>query len=309
MIPIKILLLEDNPNDAELLLYELRRGGFEPSWQRVDTEADFDAALQDSFELILADYQLPQFDGMRALDMTRARRSDTPFILVSGTIGEELAVEAMKKGAADYLLKDRLTRLGQAVQHALTEKRLRAEKERADEQVRASEERFRAITETASDAILSMDAKGKIVFWNRAAEKMFGYAVGEALGMSLGALYPERFRSSHKESIAMLDAEPVSGPIGKVLEVSAVKKDGTEFPAEVSKAGWQLQGQVFYTAIVRDITERKRAEETLKAQLQELQRWYDTTLHREDRILELKREVNALLKSMNQPPRYPSAEA
>ena len=136
--PLRILILEDSAADAEMNLRELRRAGFDPQWKRVETEADFLAALDTAPELILADYSLPKFDGLSALKLLRERGRDIPFILVSGQLGEETAVEAMKQGATDYLLKDRLARLGTAVERALEEKRLRAEKQEADEKIRAS---------------------------------------------------------------------------------------------------------------------------------------------------------------------------
>jgi len=133
--PLHLLILEDCEADAELMLHELRRAGFDPQWQRVDTEADFLAHLDSELDVILADYSLPQFDAQRALELLKIRGLDVPFIIVSGCIGEERAVECMKYGATDYLLKDRLTRLGQAVRKGLEEKLLRAERQRAEEQL------------------------------------------------------------------------------------------------------------------------------------------------------------------------------
>ena len=102
-LPLQVLVLEDAPQDAELLLRELRLAGFEVVWTRVDAEADYVAQLRAGLDVILADYLLPQFDGLRALDLLKERGFDVPFSLVSGTIGEEIAVEAMKRGASDYL--------------------------------------------------------------------------------------------------------------------------------------------------------------------------------------------------------------
>src|SRR5438132_10830139 len=112
--PLRVLLLEDQPADAELIVRQLQRAGFEPDWQCVDNEADYLAALHADgvrHDVILADYYLPTFDGLRALKLLQERQLDIPFVLISGTIGEEVAVECMRLGAADYLLKDRLTRL------------------------------------------------------------------------------------------------------------------------------------------------------------------------------------------------------
>ncbi len=133
--PLHVLILEDCIMDAELMVHELRRAGFDPQWQRVDTEADFLAHLDQKLDIILADYSLPQFDAQRALEHLNQRGLDVPFIIVSGCIGEERAVECMKSGATDYLLKDRLTRLGQAVRKGLEEKLLRNDRQRAEEQL------------------------------------------------------------------------------------------------------------------------------------------------------------------------------
>ena len=129
--PLRVLILEDEPADAELMAQELRRAGFDPEWERVATETEYLALLDPALDLILADHRLPQFDGLLALKLLQERGLDIPFILVSGTIGEELAVSAMKQGASDYLLKDRLARLGQAVAHALEQRRLRSEGKQA----------------------------------------------------------------------------------------------------------------------------------------------------------------------------------
>ena len=137
--PLNLLIVEDSPNDAELLLCELRRAGFEPQWQRVETEPDYLAALKKSPDLILSDYAMPQFNGLRALELLQAAALPIPFILVSGTVGEETAVEAIQKGAADYLLKDRLIRLAPAVRRALREVAERAEHQRVETQLIAAQ--------------------------------------------------------------------------------------------------------------------------------------------------------------------------
>ncbi len=110
-ISIKILLLEDSPDDASLLIRELQEAGFAPTWIRVETEEEFLAEVKNSPDIILSDYSLPQFDGLRAVKILQESGQSIPFILVSGTVGEDIAVEAMKLGATDYLLKDRLARL------------------------------------------------------------------------------------------------------------------------------------------------------------------------------------------------------
>ena len=135
-IPLRVLILEDQEDDAELMVRELGRQGFAPSWQRVQTESAYVSLLEEHFDVILADYSLPQFDALRALQIVRERTLDIPFIIVSGSISEEVAVECMKQGVADYLLKDRLVRLGPAVSQALQGRQLREEKRQAEATLR-----------------------------------------------------------------------------------------------------------------------------------------------------------------------------
>jgi DNA-binding NtrC family response regulator len=125
---IRVLLLEDNHDDAELLVVELTLSGFEVEWDRVETEAAFIENLSPDLDIILADYTLPQFNAQGALERLQQKGYDIPFIVVTGTITEETAVAVMRQGAADYLLKDRLSRLGEAVRHALAQRQIRFEK-------------------------------------------------------------------------------------------------------------------------------------------------------------------------------------
>ena len=115
-IPLQLVIIEDSADDAELMVAQLRRSNYDPTWQRIETADEFRICLDSPIDLILADFVLPQFDGLTALQMVRERDLDTPFILVSGSVGEDVAVQAMQAGAADYFLKDRLGRLGPAVE-------------------------------------------------------------------------------------------------------------------------------------------------------------------------------------------------
>jgi diguanylate cyclase (GGDEF)-like protein len=135
-IGVRVIVLEDNPDDAELAILELERAGFAPDWRRVQTEEEFLDALRQPCDLILADYNLPDFDAITALTRVAASGLDIPFIIVSGSIGEDAAVTAMQRGASDYVLKDRLARLGQAARRALEQRRDRQERAHAQEQLR-----------------------------------------------------------------------------------------------------------------------------------------------------------------------------
>jgi signal transduction histidine kinase len=144
---IHILMLEDNPVDAELAGHTLRRGGVRFTHVRVETERDFVHELEEnSPDLILSDYALPGFDGYAALEIAKLKAPNTPFIFVTGTMGEEVAIETLKNGATDYVLKHRLARLVPSVHRALREAQERAERRRAQEQLRESHEQLRALS-------------------------------------------------------------------------------------------------------------------------------------------------------------------
>jgi len=257
--PLRVLILEDNPADAELIVHELRRAGFDPVWQRVDTEADYLGALDPALELILADYVLPQFDGLRALQLLQERGWDIPFILVSGAIGEDQAVAALKQGAADYLLKDRLARLGSAVAHARQEAKLREEERQAEAALRASEQYARSIIESSLDAIITVDNERRIVEFNRAAQEMFGYTREEVLGKHVSMLYADPQEAQMVHQNVFKDGK-------LVREILNRRKNGEVFPSLLSAsmmrdASGNLLGIV---GVSRDIAERKQAEEKLR---------------------------------------------
>lgn len=155
-VPLHVLFVEDRPSDVDLLLFELRRSGYEVMWQRVDEEPDYREQLKPDLDVILTDYNLPQFDATTALQILNETGLNIPFIVVSASIPEEFAVEMMKQGAADYLLKDRLGRLGAAIDSALQKRQVREARRIAEEALRESEARHRAISELSSDYAYSL---------------------------------------------------------------------------------------------------------------------------------------------------------
>lgn len=185
-IALNVLILEDEEADAELMVEELRRAGFDPEVMRVDNEVDFGIGLERGPDVILADYRLPRYDAMAALTLVRDRRLDVPFIIVSGAISEEAAVEAMKRGAADYLLKDRPARLGAAVRQALEARRVRAQRRVAAQALRISEARYRSLTDDVLDnssvGLFILDADLTVVWVNKAAQRFFGISREAVLG-------------------------------------------------------------------------------------------------------------------------------
>jgi DNA-binding NtrC family response regulator len=153
-------LVEDSDDDAQLLLRELRHEGFNPLFERVDTMEAMNAALdRQEWDIIISDHAMPAFSSLRALALMKEKQLDLPFIIVSGLIGEEMAVAAMKSGAHDYLLKGRLARLGPAVQRELREAQVRQARRRSEEALRESEERFRQLAENIG-AVFHPQLKG-----------------------------------------------------------------------------------------------------------------------------------------------------
>ena len=134
--PLRLLIVEDYPDDAELMVMRLEEEGFKPEWKRVENEVDFLKALEDKPDFVLADWALPQFSGLRALELINERGLDIPLILVSGSIGEEAAISALHLGASDYILKDRSKRLGQAVRRTLDSRRYQQEKVEAEAELK-----------------------------------------------------------------------------------------------------------------------------------------------------------------------------
>ena len=269
---LRILALEDMEEDAELMARELRKGGIRFSLRRVYSKESFIAELEGHCpELIIADYRLPSYDGLSALETVLVKCPDIPFIFLSGTIGEEFAIETLKKGATDYVLKDRISRLVPAVKRAMKEAGDRRERVRAEELLRESEEKFKGLAASAQDAIIMTDGEGKVSYWNEAAERMFGCSISEAMGRDMHMLIaPGRYLDASRNGFLHF-VKTGEGPfIGKTLEMSARKKDGTEFPVEFSVSALQVKGEWHAISIIRDITERKHAEEMVRQQLENM---------------------------------------
>ncbi len=260
--PLRLLIVEDDSADAKLVLAELRAAGFEPEWIRVETESDFLAELEKSPDIILADYSMPEFSGLRAVKLLQASGRDIPFILISGTVGEEVAVEAMKHGATDYLLKDRITRLGSAVERALDEAQAKRERCQTEETLRLLGTALEQTTESVVITDARLDLPGPaIVFVNPAYTRMTGYSGEESIGktpwMLQGPLTDRAVLSRLRRNFEQ--GEHFAG------ETINYRKDGTEFDLEwrvapVRNAGGEI---THFVGVQRDITERKTREREL----------------------------------------------
>jgi PAS domain S-box-containing protein len=262
---MRILFVEDSEDDVLLILRELRRGGCDPAFERVDTGPAFTAALRrQSWDLIIADYSLPQFNAMEALSLLQQSGLDLPFIIVSGAIGEDVAVAAMKSGAHDYLLKSNLTRLVPAIERELREAKIRQERQQA----RDAALRWASIVVASDDAIIGETVDGVITSWNPGAERLFGYTAEEMRGRSTVTLVPAERADEEQGIVARLKQGRRVDP----FETVRVRKDGNRIDVSLTispilDAAGRIVGA---SKIARDITEQKRAEEALRASREQL---------------------------------------
>ena len=282
---LHILLLEDNAADAELLMYELERAGYAAEFQRIQTEAEYRRALSWKPDIVLADFSLPQFDAMKALDILQSAELDIPFIVVTGTISEEVAVECMRRGAADYLLKDRLSRLVPAIEQALEKKHLRDEQRRAIVALEASEDKFSKAFHLSPDAItINRLSDGVYLEVNDSFEALSGYKADEVLGRTPAELgIWKNIADMHRFLEVIKDQGAVYN-----MQVVFSGRNGYEVFGLISARTVILNGERCVLALTRDITERIMAERALEQAHQELESAYDATIEGWSLALELR---------------------
>jgi len=262
---LRALIVEDSEFDAQMIVSMLRKGGYEVMSERVETEAALRAALENKqWDVVLADYNLPEFDAVAALQVLQQTRLDLPFIIVSGGIGEDIAVAAMKAGAHDYLMKGNLSRLMPAVERELREAANRAGQREAKHALQESELRYRLLWETSPDAVILMDTESRIHFANPAVREVFGYTPEEIIGETLMLLQPERLRGLHMVGIRRYLQTGLKKLNWRATETVGRRKDGVEIPIEVSFSDMDLNGERRFVGFIRDVTERKRAERELR---------------------------------------------
>ncbi len=258
---VRILHVEDSDRDAELVREVLLAESLDCEIVRVETREQYIAALETGqFDLIVCDYTLPSFEGGEALEIAAEKWSHIPFLFFSGTIGEEKAVETLKRGAAEYVLKDNLARLPSAVLRALSEARERAERKKAEEALRASEQRTRALMENAKDAILVTNIQGIVVEVNRAGEELFGRPRAEFAGCHFFDLLVADEREKARLRFEVILAGGAPGG----QETIAMTADGRAVPIEISGSLVEIGGERLMLAIVRDVSERKQLEEQFR---------------------------------------------
>jgi diguanylate cyclase (GGDEF)-like protein/PAS domain S-box-containing protein len=259
---LRLLMIEDNDDDAQLLLVKLRRAGYDPDYLRVDSETGLREALQDdSWQVVVSDYAMPGFSGLKALQVLREQNRETPFILVSGTVGEEIAVEAMRSGANDYIMKDNLTRLVPAIERELRESRERSDRRRAEEALYQERERALITLHSIGDGVITTDADGRVDYMNPVAESVTGWTYGEAQGYPLTEVLPLIDESTR---------HPIESPAsitlrsGRVVNISEqcvlVNRHGQEFHIEDSAAPiFDRDNRIIGAVLVfHDVTRERR---------------------------------------------------
>ena len=283
---MRILLVEDEVHDATLIEHTLREGGFQFSARRVDTETGFVEQL-DQFKpsVILSDHGLPAFDGFSALAVAKKKAPEIPFIFVTGSLGEEATIKALKSGASDFVLKHRLSALAPAVHRALKQAEFRMQRQRAEEALQSSEEKYRGLVELSPDALF-VHSEGKLLFINSAGVKLFGARNAEQLSGKplVEMVHPDywplmqtRLRKMHE------DGKPVP-----FLEQKFMRLDGAPLDTEVAAAPLTFAGKRAAQIIVHDITDRKRAEEEIRRLNADL----------EDRVIERTAELESANKEL-----------
>src|SRR2546427_3781996 len=256
-------MIEDEARDAMLVEHTLKAGGFDFSFKRVDSEPTFQEELK-RFKpsVILSDHGLPAFDGFAALAIAQEKAPDVPFIFVTGSLGEEMAIKALKSGATDFVLKHRLMTLPPALHRALRQAEFRIQRKHAEEALHSSEERYRRLVELSPDALF-VQSNDKIVFINTAGIKLFGATdESQIIGKSHRELIHADFWKIVQERMRRLRAEGKAAPF---MEQKMVRLDGTLVDVETAAAPLIFEGKVAAQVIAHNITERKRAEEQIRS--------------------------------------------
>jgi PAS domain S-box-containing protein len=288
---LKVLLVEDSEDDALLIMRELQRERESLSFQRVETKEEFVSKLRDfAPDLILSDYSLPRFDGLSAFAIAQLQCPDVPFIIITGAMGEEWAIETLKRGVTDYVLKQRLSRLNPSVERALRESDERfARKE--------SETLYRTIFENTGTASVIIDEDMIISLANDEYEKLSGYTKEELEGRKKWTEFVVKDDlAKMMEYHRLRSLDPHSAP--KNYEFRFHNREGNV--KDILLTVDLIPGTGRRVASLLDITNRKRIEKELKKRIRELEDFYDIAVGRELRMKELQEEIEALKKELKE---------
>jgi len=263
--PLRLLIAEDSEDDTWLIIRELQRGGFRPHFERVETASAMREAIEaNTWDLIISDYSIPSFGGQAALAVYHQRALDIPFIMVSGVMGEETAVEMMKAGAHDYVLKDNLARLVPAVIRELRA----AQERRVRKQTEAAMTHLAAIVQSCEDAIIGTSLDGTVLSWNAGAERLYGYQAIEMIGRSNSVLIPPHRPREMPEIFESL----VRGARVEGIETVRLRKEGqpVDVLMTISLVKDEAGRVVGASSIERDISRRKQEENDRLRLIEEL---------------------------------------
>ena len=269
-IPLRVMIVEDSPDDMTLLVRILRKSGFELSFERVETEDSMRSALLEKpWDIILSDYRMPTFDGLRALAVLKETGLDIPLIIVSGTIGEEIAVGAMKAGACDYVMKDNLPRLIPAIQRELKEAASREEKKKGERELRQSEDRYRMLADSMEDVIWQITPEMVFTYVSPSIKKQRGYDPSEILGRPIwefitpDSIEPIKARVAERFKLLLSDRGSF---VTEPYVTEQIRKDGaTVWTETITTPVFNDEGQLIaFQGVTRDITDRKLTEEALR---------------------------------------------
>ncbi len=268
--PLRVLIAEDREGDAALIVQQLRDSGYDPQSKRVATPEALGAALADStWDIVISDYLMPHFSGLEALAIVQEINPDVPLIIVSGVIGEETAVAALKAGTCDYVMKDNLMRLGPAVQRALEEAQERTARRQAEEALRESEEMYKTLVRTSPDSVITTDLDGTITWVSQHALDLVGAERAEELvGRSaFEFMVPEDHARAQNNMQKTLE-----GGILRNAEYTLIRKDGTRFTGDLNAALIKdAHGNPkAFIITARDVTERRQVEEVLRLRVEQL---------------------------------------
>jgi len=260
---IRVLLVEDNETDAALVLASLRSARLEVEHTRVWSRAGLSEALgHGPWDVVLCDHSMPQFDGLSALYMVRAHDADLPFIIVSGAIGEETAVAAMRNGAQDFVMKQNLRRLGAVVVREMEEARMRRSARIASRNLQAKEALLDSIVNTAADGIAVVTIGGIIEFANPALCSMLGCDSEELDGTPIEQLLQASSQAAAFWESLFCSAE-IEAAVPASLQAHARARDGRLIPVEIRAGRMLLNGSRRATVVVRDISERLDSQEQM----------------------------------------------
>lgn len=297
---LKVLFVEDVQADAELALRILSKEGIKCQTRIVEIEKDYIKELEEfNPDIIISDYSLPQFTGLEALKIAIANCPQTPFILLTGSISEDVAVDCINTGAWDYIIKEHITRLPFAVKEALDKKKLRREKARAEFILYENEIKYRTLFERVPIGIGVSDMDGKLLAFNDAILKPGAYTREDIIKIeNVKNLYYNL--ADRAEVLEMIKKK---GEINK-HPIKFKRKNGTPYDALLTVTTFNVMEQKRVLTVVEDITQRLHDEAVIKEKMNELQRFHNLMVGRELAMISLKKEVNELLEKSGLPGKY-----